>query len=85
MSAAGFTVVTRTRVTTSSTTIVHLPHASLSQLQVGAFTIAVGHAGPDGTLSAMGVLSGRPGKVDVDGCSPASVDDAITTALVSGS
>jgi hypothetical protein len=87
-SATGFTVVTssgtRTQVTTSSTTDVNVPEASLGQLQIGAATIAVGHAGPDGTLAATAVLSGRPGIVDVKGCSPASVDDAITTALVSG-
>jgi hypothetical protein len=87
-SATGFTVVTsggtRTHVTTSSATRVNVPEASLGQLQIGATTIAVGHAGSDGTLSATAVLSGRPGIVDIRGCSPASVDDAITTALVSG-
>jgi hypothetical protein len=87
-STAGFTVVTssgtRVSVTTSSKTDVELPEASLSQLQVGATTIAVGHVAPDGTLAAMGVLSGTPGIVDIRGCSPASVDDAMTAALVSG-
>jgi hypothetical protein len=93
-STAGFTVVTsdgtRVPVTTSSDTDVELPHASLSQLQAGATTIAVGYAGPDGTLSAIAVvqpppgLAVRPGGLWVPGCSPTSIDDAITTALVSG-
>jgi hypothetical protein len=87
-STAGFTVVTsggtRVPVTTSSDTAVDISHASLSRLQAGATTIAIGYPGPDGTLSAIAVLSGRPGKVEVKGCSPASVDDAITTAVVSG-
>ena len=87
-SAAGFTIVTpggtRVPVTTSAGTDVNIPRASLSQLQAGATTIAVGYPRPDGTLSAIAVLSGRPGIVDIKGCSPASIDDAITTALVSG-
>jgi len=87
-SSAGFTVVTsggtRVPVTTSSDTDVRIHHASLSQLQAGATAIAVGYPGPAGTLSAIGVLSGRAGIVDIKGCTPASVDGAITTALVSG-
>jgi hypothetical protein len=87
-SAAGFTVVTssgtRVPVTTSPETDVNIPRASLSQLQAGATTIAIGYPRPDGTLSSLAVLSGRPGIVDIKGCSPASIDDAITTALVSG-
>jgi len=90
-SAAGFTVVTSTGtqvpVTTSSDTHVHLFHASLSQLQAGASTIAVGHVEPDGTLAAIAVLqppAGRHGSLVVKSCSPASVDNAVTTALVSG-
>jgi len=90
-SAAGFTVVTSTGtqfpVTTSSDTRVHLFHASLSQLQADASTIAVGHVEPDGTLAAIAVLQPPPGwhgQLEVGGCSPASIDDAITTALVSG-
>jgi Domain of unknown function (DUF5666) len=87
-SSAGFTVVTssgtRVKVTTSAGTKVTMPRASLSQLQSGATTIAVGHLEPDGRLSAFAVLSGRPGIVDIKGCSPAAVDDAMTTALVSG-
>jgi hypothetical protein len=88
VSTAGFTVVTsggtRVPVTASNETTVNIPHASLSQLQAGATTIAVGYPGPDGRLSAIAVLSGRPGIVYIKGCSPASVDDAMTTALVSG-
>ena len=87
-SAAGFTVVTsggtRVPVTISAGTDVNIPRASLSQLQAGATTIAVGYPRPDGTLSAIAVLSGRPGIVDIKGCSPASINAAITTALVSG-
>jgi len=88
-SAAGFTVVTSTGtqvpVTTSSATRVMIFRASLSELQTGARTIAVGHAGPDGTLSAIVVLqSPWHGRLQVNGCSPASIDDAITTALISG-
>lgn len=87
-STAGFTVVTsggtRVPVTTSSDTAVDISHASMSQLQAGATTIAIGYPGPHGTLSAIAVMSGRAGKVEVKGCSPTSVDDAITTALVSG-
>ncbi|HUC21367.1 MAG TPA: hypothetical protein VMA73_01545 [Streptosporangiaceae bacterium] len=89
-SAAGFTVVTATGaqvpVATSSNTVVHLFHASLSQLQSGSRTVAVGHAGPDGTLSAIAVLQpprGWRGGLVVNGCSPASIDNAVTTALVS--
>jgi len=60
-SSAGFTVVTsggtRVRVTTSGDTLVVVPHASLGQLQHGATIFAVGHAGPDGTLSAQAVAA----------------------------
>jgi hypothetical protein len=87
-SAAGFTVVTsdgtRVQVTISSRTDVRIPRASLSQLQVGAPSIAVGYPEQDGSLSALVVLSGRPGIVDVRGCSPAQIDAATTTAFVSG-
>jgi hypothetical protein len=60
-SSSGFTVVTsdgtRTAVITSSATVVSVTSASLDQLPVGATTVAVGHAGPDGTLSAAGVAA----------------------------
>jgi hypothetical protein len=88
--SAGFTVVTsaatRVPVITSSATHVLIFRGSLSQLQAGARTIAVGHVRPDGTLSAMVVLQFRHGVVRllVNGCSPASVDDAVTTALAFG-
>jgi hypothetical protein len=58
-SAAGFTLVTpggtQVHVTTSGDTLVVVPHASLSKFRAGATTLAVGHAGPDGTLSAKAV------------------------------
>jgi len=95
--AAGFTVVTssgtRVPVTTSGDTLVSLPHASLSQLRTGAATVAVGYVEPDGALSAAVVLqppSKKPGSgtprpaISVNGCSPASIDSALTTAFVSG-
>jgi hypothetical protein len=90
VSTAGFTVVTsdgtRVPVTTSSGTLVNIRQASLGQLLTGASTTAVGYAGPDGTLSAVAVLQSPPGasaRLQVSGCSPAAVDNAITTALVS--
>jgi hypothetical protein len=91
-SAAGFTVTTSTGtqvpVTTPSDTAVQMPDASLSQLHTGAKTLAVGHAGPDGTLSAINVLqSPYAGPTTYEGrggCSPASIEGAVTTALVSG-
>jgi hypothetical protein len=92
-STAGFTVVTsggtRVPVTTSGDTLVVVPHASLGQLQAGATTFALGHAGPDGTLSAKAVATvsqlpqGGHVNVSVRGCSPASIADAIG-ALGSG-
>ena len=84
---AGFTLVTsggtRIRVTTSGDTLVVVPHASLGQLQAGAPIFAIGHAGPDGTLSARGVAaitqlpSGPHIGVSVKDCSPSSVDEAL--------
>ena len=60
-STAGFTLVTssgtRIPVTTSGDTLVVIPHASPGQLQAGASIFALGHAGPDGTLSATGVAA----------------------------
>ena len=44
-------------MTTSGDTLVVVPHASLGQLQHGATIFAVGHAGPDGTLSAQAVAA----------------------------
>jgi hypothetical protein len=88
-SAAGFTVVTpsgtRTPVTTSGATDVTVFNASPGQLQAGASTIAVGHPGPDGTLSALAVLqppswprgARATVAVRVKDCSPASISRAI--------
>jgi hypothetical protein len=93
-STSGFTVVTpggaRVPVTTSAGTFVVVPRASLGQLRAGVTTVAVGHPGPDGTLTAAGVLQQPPGPLQVHlnlatrGCSPASVDDALAAALTSG-
>ncbi len=95
--AAGFTVVTssgaRVPVTTSGDTLVSVLHASLGQLRTGAATVAVGYVEPDGALSATVVLqpkSKKPGSgplhpaISVNGCSPAAIDSALTTAFVSG-
>jgi hypothetical protein len=87
-STTGFTLVTssgsRVRVTTSSRTLVVVPHASLGQLTTGAIIFAIGHAGPDGTLSAQGVAAIRqlpPGNgqlhVAVKNCSAASIESAL--------
>jgi hypothetical protein len=89
-SPGGFTVVTsagtRVPVTTSSGTNVTLLHASRSQLRTGESTFAVGRARPDGTLAAITVvqpvLRGSKLNWQVKGCSPASVDTAITTAVI---
>jgi len=60
-SPAGFTLVTssgtRVPVTTSADTLVVVPHATLGQLRHGATIFALGHAGPDGTLSARAVAA----------------------------
>jgi hypothetical protein len=90
-STAGFTLVTsagtRVRVTTSSATLVIVPHASVGQLQVGATIYAVGHVGADGTLSVRGVAaitqlpSGGRLSVSASGrrCSPASIAAALSS------
>jgi hypothetical protein len=93
VTTAGFTVVTsggtRVPVTTSGSTTVRLSHASLSQLQPGVSTIAAGYVGPGGTLSAIVVVQ-PPSRLagtmhlDLGGCTPASIDRAYTSALVSG-
>lgn len=81
---------TRVPVTTSDGTSVDVPHASLGQLRAGVTTVAVGHAGPDGTLTATWVLQQPPGPLRVHinvterGCSPASLADALTAALAVG-
>ena len=86
-STAGFTLVTstgtRVPVTTSGGTLVVIPHASLGQLQAGAVIFALGHAGPDGTLSATAVaaVSQPPSRghlnVTVKDCSPSSIEEAL--------
>jgi hypothetical protein len=88
-STGGFTVVTstgaRVPVTTSGGTLVVVPHASPGQLQPGTSIFAVGHAGPDGTLSAQGVaaitqLASGPHtsvSVSVKDCSPSSITEAL--------
>jgi hypothetical protein len=96
-SAAGFTLDTsggsRVRVTTSGDTLVIVPHASLGQLQDGTAIFALGHAGPDATLTARAVTavsqlpSGPHIGVSVKDCSPRSIDealDAISAAPASG-
>jgi hypothetical protein len=93
VSTAGFTVVTpsgtRVPVTTSGGTVVRVFHASLSQLQAGGSTIAAGYVGPGGALSAIVVLqlpSGLAGHMHLNlgGCTPTSIDQGYTSALVSG-
>jgi Domain of unknown function (DUF5666) len=86
---AGFTLVTasgtRVPVTTSDDTLVVVPRASPGQLQAGVTIFAVGHAGPDGTLSASAVaaVSQLPAgghlnvSVRVRDCSPSSIIDAL--------
>jgi hypothetical protein len=85
--AAGFTVVTsagtRVPVTTSAATAVTVSDASLSQLQGGGRTMAIGYPGPDGTLSALAVLqppawpAGAHVKVSVRDCSSTAINHEI--------
>lgn len=91
--AAGFTVVTsggtRVPVTTSGATAVTVSHASLSQLQAGGRTMAIGYAGRDGTLSARAVVqppswpAGAHATVSVRNCSSTAINHEIM-ALASG-
>ena len=86
---AGFTVVTsagtRVPVTTSGDTVVTVSHASLGQLQDGSHTMAVGYAGPDGTLSALAVVqapnwpAGAHARVSVRNCSSTAINHEILT------
>jgi hypothetical protein len=95
----GFTLVTssgtRIPVTTSGSTLVVIPHASPGQLQAGTSIFALGHPGPDRTLSAIAVaaVSQLPAgghlnaSFRVRNCSPSSIDEALGTisaASVSG-
>lgn len=84
---AGFTLVTssgaRVPVTTSGSTLVVIPHASLGQMQAGTPVFAVGSAEPDGSLSARAVAavsqlpSGAHASVSVKDCSPGSIAEAL--------
>jgi hypothetical protein len=86
-STAGFTLVTSSGtpipVTTSGDTLVVIPHARPGQLPPGAIIFALGHAGPDGTLSAQAVAavsqlpSGAHITVSVKDCSSSSITDAL--------
>ena len=88
-SSGGFTVVTpagtRVPVTTSGHTDVTLFRARPGQLQAGGSTIAIGYAGPGGTLSAIGIFqpptwptgAHATVTVTVKDCSPASINRAI--------
>jgi len=91
-SSTGFTVDTsagtQVPVTTSSSTVIAgVISVSPGELQVGANTTAVGSSQPGGTLSALAIAQFPPGtqfRLTVSGCSPSSVDNAITTAFLSG-
>ena len=62
-----------------------IPHASPGQLQAGVTIFALGHPGPDGTLSATAVaaVSQLPAgghlnvSVRVRDCSPSSITEAL--------
>jgi len=92
--AAGFTVVTsagnRVPVTTSGATAVTVSHASLRQLQEGARTMAVGYAGPNGTLSALAVVqppswpAGAHATVSVRNCSSTAINHEIMALAYGG-
>lgn len=92
--AAGFTVVTsastRVPVTTSGATAVTVSHASLSQLQDGGRTMAIGHPGPDGTLSALAVLqppnwpTGAHATLSVRNCSSTAINHEIMALAYGG-
>ena len=87
VTTAGFTVITsgrtRVRVATSGGTSVTVFQASLGQLQVGGSTVVIGRPGPDGLLSALGVVQpptwpgGAHTSVSMRDCSPASINHAI--------
>jgi hypothetical protein len=92
-STGGFTVVTsagtRVPVTTSDRTDVSVTPASLGKLQAGGSTLVVGYAGPNGTLSALGVVqppdwpAGAHSEVRVSDCSRGSISREIL-ALAGG-
>jgi predicted anti-sigma-YlaC factor YlaD len=90
-SSSGFTLVTsagtRIPVTTSSVTLVAIPHATPGQLQPGGAILAIGRAGRDGTLAAKAVAAiyqfssgprlGATARARAKGCSTRSIDDAL--------
>lgn len=90
----GFTLVTssgtRIPVTTSASTLVVVPHASPGQLRSGATVVAVGRAGPDGTLTAKGVsaISQLPSgphlgvSTRMRNCPPTAIAEALGTISV---
>ena len=83
----GFTLVTstgaRVPVTTSGATLVVVVHARLGQLRPGTAVVALGQAGPDGTLTARAVAaisqppSGKQISVSVRDCSTSSIEAAM--------
>lgn len=92
-STIGFTVVTsagtRVPVTASGSTDVVVIDASLGMLRVGGSTLVVGYAGPNGTLSALGLVqppdwpAGAHAEARVSNCSTASINHEIL-ALAGG-
>jgi Domain of unknown function (DUF5666) len=89
--STGFTVDTsagtQVPVTMSGSTLVVVNSGSPTDLQTGANTIVVGYAEPDGTLSAVAIAqfpSTTQARLAVTGCSPSSIDNAITTAFLAG-
>jgi hypothetical protein len=80
---ATVTTTAATQIAVSRASVTVLP-ATLAQLQVGANTIAVGHTGPGKTMSAVAVFqppatpAGAQASVTLGGCSPSSIDRAIT-------
>jgi hypothetical protein len=99
--AAGFTVTTAAGtpvpVRTSRNTFVVLQQGRLSQLQPGVTTVVAGHAGAGTTLAAVKILQQQAMpqtsgpqfqvhlQVQVHGCSPASLADALARVLPAGS
>jgi hypothetical protein len=93
-STAGFTVVTsagtRVRVTGTSGTDVIDTHASLGMLQIGGSTLVVGQAGPNGTMSARGLVQppdwppGTHAQVRVSSCSNDSIRREILALAAGG-
>ncbi len=92
-SSAGFTVVTsagsQVPVTATGSTEVVVTDASLGMLRVGGSTLVVGYAGPNGTLSALGLVqppdwpAGAHAQARVSNCSTASINREIL-ALAGG-